>query len=206
MCGAAALLAACASQPRSPYYGDERFLVLGVRPDAEAGARRGARAQRLRGDLEVERPALHGARRIQRGRRAGKVRIVTARGIALALDPVVATPLTPGIRYALMPPPVEGHARRRRRRLRRGLRAQAHRRRGPVHPRLPRARLGLRGRRAERAVRARAAAGPAPVGRSGVLRGSAPRRPCPPVATAPPSAPRRGLARTALTCYDPQRA
>ena len=36
-----------------------------------------------------------------------KVRIITARGIALALDPVVATPLQPGIRYALLPPPLK---------------------------------------------------------------------------------------------------
>jgi len=101
----ALLCCACASQPRSPFFGDERFLVLGVDPDAEADelARQfennGFRVlQRLRGQhfsaLGVA--AADGA--------AVKVRVVTARGIALALDAAQSTPMQPGVRYALLTP------------------------------------------------------------------------------------------------------
>ncbi len=103
---AALLCCACASQPRSPFFGDERFLVLGVDPDAEADelARQfeanGFRVlRRLRGQhfsaLGVA--ASDGA--------AVKVRIVTARGIALALDAARSSPMQPGVGYALLTPP-----------------------------------------------------------------------------------------------------
>ena len=103
------LLAACASGPKSPYFGDERFLVLGVRPDAEGDA---VAEELERSGFKVT-SKLNGLHFTALGAAAAdgapaKVRIVTARGIALALDPVVATPLQPGIRYALMPPPVKG--------------------------------------------------------------------------------------------------
>jgi hypothetical protein len=102
----ALLCCACASQPRSPFFGDERFLVLGVDPDAEADelARQfeanGFRVlRRLRGQhfsaLGVA--AADGA--------AVKVRVVTTRGIALALDAAQSTPMQPGVGYALLTPP-----------------------------------------------------------------------------------------------------
>jgi hypothetical protein len=97
---------ACASQPRSPFFGDERFLVLGVDADAEA--------DELAGQLEAS-----GFRVLQRlrGRNfsalgvagtdgaSAKVRVVTGRGIALALDPTTGNHAQPAVRYALLAPP-----------------------------------------------------------------------------------------------------
>jgi hypothetical protein len=103
---AAALGCGCAAQPRSPFFGDERFLVLGVDPDAEADALarqledNGYRVeQRLRG----QHFSALGAADAERV--ATKVRVMTARGIALALDAAATDPLRPGLRYALLPPP-----------------------------------------------------------------------------------------------------
>jgi hypothetical protein len=103
---AAGLCCGCASQPPSPFFQDERFLVLGVDPDAETDAL--ARQLEANGFRIVER---------LRGRHFGalgaagpdgipaKVRVVTARGIALALDPGARGPAQPSHRYALLPPP-----------------------------------------------------------------------------------------------------
>jgi len=101
-----ALLGACASQPPSPFYGDERFLVVGVDPDAEANAvvrQLEASGYKLERKLHGQHFSALGA--VSAGGVPVKVRVVTARGIALALDAVAATPLQPGVRYALLPPP-----------------------------------------------------------------------------------------------------
>ena len=143
-------------EPQSPYYGDERFLVLGVRPDAEADA---VAEELERSGFKVT-SKLNGLHFTALGATDAdgapvKVRIVTARASRWRSTPVVATPLRPGIRYALMPPPVkdthdadgDGFEEVFVHRLTDGV--------VPLHPRLPRARFGLRGPRAERAVRAR---------------------------------------------------
>lgn len=99
------LAAACAAQePRGPYFGDERHLVLGVDPERETAAivasmeQEGhALALRLRGihftaldfvDVEGKPVA---------------VRIVTARGIALALDAQHGDALRPARAWRLLP-------------------------------------------------------------------------------------------------------
>ena len=97
---------ACAGQPRSPFFGDERFLVVGVDPDAEADAL--ARALESSGFRVVQR--LRGQHfralgAVDASGAAVKVRVVTARGIALALDPTLARAGQPALRYALLPPP-----------------------------------------------------------------------------------------------------
>jgi hypothetical protein len=103
------LLAGCASQAEGPYFHDEQFLVLGVDPDAEARAE-------IR---QLEKKGFFVARRV-RGQNfsalgfsdardvAQKVRVITRRGIALALDPQLPTPLSQGVRYELIDGPVTG--------------------------------------------------------------------------------------------------
>ena len=89
----------CGAPPHGPYYGDENLLVVGVNPEGEANAV----ARQLEGR------GYHEARRL-RGRtftalgftpvvgdpQAGRVRVVTERGIALSLDSEAPTALTAG--------------------------------------------------------------------------------------------------------------
>jgi hypothetical protein len=103
---AAALGCGCASQPPSPFFQDERYLVLGVDPDAETDAL--ARQLEASGFRIVER--LRGRNFSALGAAGpdglpAKVRVVTARGIALALDPGARGHGQPVQRYALLPPP-----------------------------------------------------------------------------------------------------
>jgi hypothetical protein len=104
----AALLCACgASQPPGPYYGDEQYLVLGVRPDAEAIALA----------LQIEATG-YGLSRQLNGQNftalgfadeeglPSKVRVVTSRGITLALDSEAADALHEGMRYELLDAPL----------------------------------------------------------------------------------------------------
>jgi hypothetical protein len=105
LCGV--LLLGCASRAPGPYFGDERFLVIGVDPNAEVDEL----ARKLEDSGFTIALTLRGQHFAALGATEpdgwpAKVRIVTARGIALALDPVVATPVQPGIRYALMPAPL----------------------------------------------------------------------------------------------------
>jgi hypothetical protein len=98
--------AGCAAQPPSPFFNDERFLVLGVDPNAEVDAL--ARQLETSGFTIVRR--LHGQHFGALGAasadgRPVKVRVVTARGIALALDPNERDLTQPPRRYALLPPP-----------------------------------------------------------------------------------------------------
>jgi hypothetical protein len=100
------MLAACASEPPSPYYGDERYLVIGVRPDAEAMTLK----------AQLEKAGFPMLRRVDGqnftalgfGDAQGdpiKVRVVTARGIELALDPISRDPFHEGLSYALLESP-----------------------------------------------------------------------------------------------------
>ncbi len=104
----AALLCACASTPKSPFFGDEKYLRFGVDPRAEANALIESHAGR--GDKLARRiegkdfTALgfmdaHGV--------PDAVRIVTTRGIALSLERD-AHPLSPETRYELVPGPIDG--------------------------------------------------------------------------------------------------
>jgi hypothetical protein len=100
------VLVGCASQHPGPFFGDEKYLVLGVDPDAEGNA--------LIRDL-----AAHGYRATPtlRGRHFTAVgvqhadlssigvRVVTVRGIALSLDRVKPTVFDEEVRYRLLPPP-----------------------------------------------------------------------------------------------------
>jgi hypothetical protein len=99
---------ACGPPAHGPYFGDDRLIVLGVDPEAEANAL----AQQLRAR------GLHEARRI-RGKtftalgfapaaqedQQSEVRVITGRGIALALQARAPTALQRGERYALLPAP-----------------------------------------------------------------------------------------------------
>jgi hypothetical protein len=100
------VLCACAAQPHGPFFDDEKYLVFGVDPDAEANALvRELQAQgftvepRLRGEhfsaLGLIRPDLSSA----------GVRVITARGIALALDHVPPSIFQEEVRYQLRAPP-----------------------------------------------------------------------------------------------------
>ncbi|HKU44305.1 MAG TPA: hypothetical protein VJR89_39370, partial [Polyangiales bacterium] len=109
--GALLLLAlvGCASTPRSPFFGDERYLRFGVDPYAEAEAviegqkgRGYPLAQRVGGENFIALGFM------DKGGRSSAVRILTVRGIAVALDDREATPFEPGIRYALLAGPVSG--------------------------------------------------------------------------------------------------
>jgi hypothetical protein len=104
----ATLLASCGPPPHGPYFGDERLIVLGVSPDAEAdelsrqlNARGLREARRIRGKTFTalgfgpSKDPLHQT----------DVRVITGRGIALALEARAATMLEPGERYALLSSP-----------------------------------------------------------------------------------------------------
>jgi hypothetical protein len=100
--------AGCASQPPGPFFSDEKYLVLGVDPDAEANALiRDLASQgygatpRLRGRhftaLGVQHPDLT----------CIGIRVVTVRGIALSIDRVQPTVFQEEVRYRLLSPPFQ---------------------------------------------------------------------------------------------------
>jgi len=99
--------AACATRPPSPFFGDEQYLRFGVDPRDEANTLIKLYAE------QSERLALrivgHDFTAISFMDRAGRptrTRVVTARGIALALDPGQGFPLESSSRYALIAGPV----------------------------------------------------------------------------------------------------
>jgi hypothetical protein len=98
----------CAHPPPSPYFGDERFLRFGVDPDQEANAviqdqhDRGYNvAQRIVGQYFTALGFM------ERDGRSVAVRVVTARGIALALDRNSPNPLAAPTTYALLSSPLK---------------------------------------------------------------------------------------------------
>jgi hypothetical protein len=104
-----AMIAACSSGPASPFFGDEKFLVLGVSPEEEADAL----SKQLAVDGRVEHLRLRGPTFTalgftDRDGRPAWVRAITPRGIALALDPVASHPLERGERYELLAPATPG--------------------------------------------------------------------------------------------------
>ncbi len=104
-----ACMVACSTANPSPFFGDDRFLVVGVNPDTEADAL----AIKLAAHGLHERVRLRGATFTALGVEdesgaLALVRVITARGIALALDPVESHALERGARYELRKPQVEG--------------------------------------------------------------------------------------------------
>ena len=104
------LLSACAGSSPGPFFGDERYLRFGVDPDAEAKQvvahfeRAGRRKQvQLRGRHFTALGFVDA-----RGEPAA-VRVLTARGIALALDSREGDALQPAQAFNLLAPPQEGH-------------------------------------------------------------------------------------------------
>jgi hypothetical protein len=96
---------ACGPPPHGPFFGDEKLLVVGVDPEAEANAV--VRQLEQRGYYEVRRlrgstfTAL-GFAPVKHDTGAGRVRVVTLRGISLALDSSEPTLLTKGRELRLL--------------------------------------------------------------------------------------------------------
>jgi hypothetical protein len=100
-------LGCAGSAERGPYFGDERFLTLGVDPESEAkvvvkdlAASGHSLSVRTRGRSFV-------ALGFEAQGAPAHVRIVTGRGIALALDAWQSHALDVGVRYTLLVPPEE---------------------------------------------------------------------------------------------------
>lgn len=106
---AAIFVATCSSAPRGPFFGDEKFLVLGVSPEEEANALSKQLATDGRTEhLRLRAPTFTALGFAEPDGRPGWVRAITQRGIALALDPVPSHPLEPGARYELLAPEIPG--------------------------------------------------------------------------------------------------
>lgn len=102
-----ALLTGCATTPRAPFFNDAQYLRFGVDPRSEA-------------ETLVNNYAEHGERQalrivgkdftalgfMDRSGRSTRARIVTMRGIAVALDPEPESPLHVPARYALLASPL----------------------------------------------------------------------------------------------------
>lgn len=98
----------CATAPPpSPFYGDEKYLRFGVDPDQEADAV--VEDQRTRGYVVSRKIAgqhFTALGFMEPNGRSAAVRVVTARGIALALDPKPATAFERAVSYALLAQPI----------------------------------------------------------------------------------------------------
>lgn len=102
-----ALCLGCASQPRSPFFGDEKYLRFGVDPRSEADELIKAYAQQSEPvALRLVGQHFTALGFMERSGRATRVRVVTVRGIVLALDPQPETPLQAAVSYALLAPPL----------------------------------------------------------------------------------------------------
>lgn len=101
-------LSACASSPPpSPYFGDERWLVVGVAPSREADAL----IAQMKAHGRTLALRLHGVHHTalafaDSGGAIVAVRVVTAHGIALALDAEAAHALRPGRAWRLLRSPL----------------------------------------------------------------------------------------------------
>ena len=102
-----ALLAGCASTPRAPLFNDAQYLRFGVDPRSEADTLvRNYAEQGERLALRVVGKDFTALGFMDRSGRATRARIVTLRGIALALDPEPESPLHVPSRYALLASPL----------------------------------------------------------------------------------------------------
>lgn len=101
--------AMCSSAPRSPFFGDEKYLVLGVSPEDEANAVSKELATNGRREhLRLRGPTFTALGFTEPDGRPAWVRGVTQRGIEIALDPTPSHPLERGVRYELLAPETPG--------------------------------------------------------------------------------------------------
>ena len=102
------VLIACSQAPRGPYFGDERFLVVGTDPKREAEALvTQLRAQGYEVRVRMSGREFTAIDFLDAQGRAGPLRIVTARGIVLALDSGPQSVLDPaGMEFRLLAPPL----------------------------------------------------------------------------------------------------
>jgi hypothetical protein len=97
----------CASSSSGPVFHDDNYLRFGVDPDAEANAvieSQKERDYRLARRMDGRHFAALGF--MDRGGRSRAVRILTVRGIAVALDSRPQSPIQPAANYALISSPL----------------------------------------------------------------------------------------------------
>lgn len=100
-------LLSCATPPKGPFFGDERYLRFGVDPNQEANAViEDQRARDYRLALKLLGQNFTALGFMNPDGRSASVRILTKRGIAVALDPETA-PLRPPLSWALIEGPIE---------------------------------------------------------------------------------------------------
>lgn len=101
-------LSACAATVSGPFYGDEAYLRFGVDPRSEAAELAKNYAEHDE-QLELRLDGQHFTALgfMTRSGVMARVRVVTDRGIQLALDPQTANALgQPSVSYALLPAPI----------------------------------------------------------------------------------------------------
>lgn len=99
----------CASTQPGPFFQDDRYLRFGVDPNDEAKAV--IEGQKARNYVLAQRQLgrhFTALGFMDKQGRSSAVRVLTARGIAIALDHRPATPLEAETRYALLAAPIEG--------------------------------------------------------------------------------------------------
>jgi hypothetical protein len=107
--GASVLLLGCARAPAGPFFHDEQYLRFGVDPHSEADSLVKLYAERSEPlALRLSGHDFTALGFMDRQGRSTRARVVTMRGIALALDPEQPSPLTAAKRYALVAPPLPG--------------------------------------------------------------------------------------------------
>jgi hypothetical protein len=106
---AGALLLGCARTPAGPFFHDEQYLRFGVDPHNEADSLVKLYAERSEPlALRLTGRDFTALGFMDREGRSTRARVVTLRGIALALDPEQPSPLTAAKRYALVANPLAG--------------------------------------------------------------------------------------------------
>jgi hypothetical protein len=98
----------CASAPPSPFFHDDQYLRFGVDPDKEANAvieSQKQRDYRLAHRLVGQHFTALGF--MDKSGRSTAVRILTVRGVGVALDRRAQTALEPARTYALLAPPIK---------------------------------------------------------------------------------------------------
>lgn len=100
------LFSACVKPPQSPFFGDENYIHVGVDPFAEA--KELTRVYAERGEplaLKIAGKDFTALGFMDRSGNSTRARVVTVRGIEVALDPEGSTPLSAAKSYALIAGP-----------------------------------------------------------------------------------------------------
>lgn len=101
--------AGCATPSQGPFFGDEAYLHFGLDTHAEASALIKTYAEQLEPlALRLEGQHFTALGFMDRSGRSTRVRVLTVRGIQLALDVEQPTPLSPKTQYALLDAPIAG--------------------------------------------------------------------------------------------------